>query len=274
MSYKEWSLIAAPVIAEYSSKIIKAGALLPDTKLLLEEWDEEASVEANLSRFRQENLFGKASRSRVEDVLAVFRQRYLTDPDVLGALVTLAKNRLSTASLDRILYFQATRSDRLLHDVVTELLLPWSGRPDPEVRAWDVENWLAAQVAAGRTGRSWSSTVQGRVVRGLLATLRDFGLLEGAVRKRITPVYLPIDAFAFIAFQLSREVPSGDRLLRSPEWKLFLLEDRSVERLFLEAHQEHLLQYHAAGSIIRIDFPVETLREYARVLTQRAHLSA
>ena len=62
----------------YRSKIIKAGALLADTKTLLAHWDETRSVSENLDRFRRENIFGKASRSRVEDILAIFRQRYLT----------------------------------------------------------------------------------------------------------------------------------------------------------------------------------------------------
>src|SRR5918997_4180166 len=92
--------------ARYTSRIIKAGALLPDTKLLLENWDEGASVQANLDRVRQENLFGKASRSRIEDILLVFRQRYLDDPDALAALVVLARGRLPSDALDRILYFQ------------------------------------------------------------------------------------------------------------------------------------------------------------------------
>ena len=79
--------------ARYTSRIIKAGALLADTKLLLENWDQGADVQANLDRVRQENLFGKASRSRIEDILLVFRQRYLKDPEILRALVALVKER-------------------------------------------------------------------------------------------------------------------------------------------------------------------------------------
>lgn len=267
-------MIAAVGAGRYSSKIIKAGALLADTRLLLEQWDDTADTATNLARFRRENLFGKTSRARVEDILAVFRQRYLHDPGLLSALVTLAKGFTPSASLNRILYFQATQSDQLLHDVVTGVLLPLSGRPDPEIRLWEVENWVAEQVAVGKTERPWSSAVQRRVAQGLLATLRDFGVLEGAVRKRLTAPYLPIDAFAFIAFQLGRREPSGERLLQHPEWQLFFLSDRAVERFLLEAHQEQLLQYHAAGRVTRIDFPVETLPEYAHVLTQRTHLSA
>lgn len=245
--------------------------MLSDTKLLLEQWEADGSLEGNLARFRQENLFGKGSRSRVNDVLAVFRQRYMHDPDLLAALVVLAHGGRRSESLNRILYFQATQSDRLLHDVVTELLPTWLNRPDRRVTPWEVEHWVATQVDAGRTERPWSSAVQRRVMQGLLATLRDFGMLEGAVKKSIASVYLPTDAFAFIAFQLRRNGSSGESLLQSPEWKLFFLGNQAVERFFLEAHQERLLQYQAAGRTTRIDFPAGTLREYARVLTQRAH---
>src|SRR5438876_5570540 len=68
----------------YTSKIIKAGALLADTKTLLSHWDVGVSVQENLHRLHRENVFGKASRSRVEDVLAIFRQRYLTDTSHKG----------------------------------------------------------------------------------------------------------------------------------------------------------------------------------------------
>src|SRR6266571_9266807 len=75
--------------APYTSKIIKAGALLADTKTLLSHWDVGVSVQENMHRLHRENVFGKASRSRVEDVLAIFRQRYLTETPVTKALVAL-----------------------------------------------------------------------------------------------------------------------------------------------------------------------------------------
>jgi Putative inner membrane protein (DUF1819) len=102
--------------AIYSSKIIKAGALLADTKTLLVHWNPAIPVQANLDRLRRENIFAKASRSRVEDVLAIFRQRFLDEESVTKALVALARERLPAGTLDRILYFHAAQADRLLHD--------------------------------------------------------------------------------------------------------------------------------------------------------------
>ena len=63
--------------------------MLPDTKLILGGWDESLGAQSNLDRVRRDNLLGKASRSRVEDILAIFRQRYVADPELLGAIIML-----------------------------------------------------------------------------------------------------------------------------------------------------------------------------------------
>jgi hypothetical protein len=99
-----------------------------------------------------------------------------------------------------------------------------------------------------------------------MATLRDFGVLEGRSHKRLTPIYLQTPSFALIALWLEQRERSGHLVLQSDEWRLFFLPVEGAERFFIEAHQQHLLEYYAAGSVIRIEFPVETLREYAHVL--------
>ena len=255
----------------YATKIIKAGALLADTKMLFAHWDAAASVRDNLDRFRRENLFGKASRSRVEDILAIFRQRYLADSDVTNALVALVRNRFSAEGLDRILYFHAAMADPLLHDVVTEVLAPLHAQGRAEVTVTDIQEPLVRWVKEGRTTSRWSDPTLLRVVRGLLATLRDFGVLQGAVNKQIAPTYLPVEVFAYVAFFLKRHQPSGAKLMDAPDWKLFFLTHEGVERFLIESHQQGLLEFHAAGMVTRITFPANSLEEYANALAQRAY---
>ena len=62
-----------------------------------------------------------------------------------------------------------------------------------------------------------------RVAQGLLAALRDFGVLQGAVKKRIAPAYLPVEAFAYVAFYLRQHQPSGAKLRRTPRLEAVLL---------------------------------------------------
>jgi hypothetical protein len=255
----------------YTSKIIKAGALLADTKTLLSHWDVGVSVQENLHRLRRENVFGKASRSRVEDVLAIFRQRYLTETPVTKALVVLVQHRFPAVSLDRILYFHAARADHLLYDIVTELLLPLQVHGLTDIDVVEVEQTLATWAREGKTTGAWSDATIRRVTQGVLSALRDFGVLAGAVNKRIAPVYLPVVAFAYVMFYLKQHQPSGAKLIALPDWKLFFLSHDGVERFLVEAHQQRLLEYHAAGTVIRLTFPVSTLEEYAHVLAQTAH---
>src|SRR5229473_3463742 len=133
----------------YTSKIIKAGALLADTKTMLANWDETLSVANNLARFRRENIFGKASRSRIEDMLAIFRQRYLASAPVTKALVTLVRGGFPNEGLDRILYFHAAQADALLHDSVTETLARFHTMGKVDVVPADIRAVITKWIAEG-----------------------------------------------------------------------------------------------------------------------------
>lgn len=255
----------------YTTKIIKAGALLADTKTLLAHWDLDSSVPDNLQRIQHENIFGKASRSRVEDILRIFRQRYLTEEAVTRALVVLVKNRFPASALDRILYLHSALSDRLLFDVVVNVLVQQKAQGITDIDADDIQHTLAKWVREEKTTSEWGDYTIRRVGQGLLATLRDFGVLEGAVNKRIAPSILPITAFAYIMFFLKQHQSSGTKLINLPDWQLFFLSPEGVERFLFEAHQSNLLEYHAAGTVTRLTFPADTLEEYANVLAERTH---
>jgi hypothetical protein len=255
--------------APYTSRILKAGALIGDTKTLLSHWDMNATVDENVRRVHQENVFGKASRSRVEDILAIFRRRYLSERSVTAALVTLVRKRFPPASLERLLYFHSARADRLLHDAVIDVLLPMKQRGLMDIAVHDLQRPVERWVEQGKTVSSWSETTILRVAQELLATLRDFGVLQGASKKKIAQAFFPVESFAYAAFYLKQHQPSGAKLIELTDWKLFFLNRESVERMLFEAHQHNLLEYHVAGSVTRLTFPAETLEEYADVLAQR-----
>ncbi len=253
----------------YSSKIIKAGALIGDTKMLLSHWDVAASVAENMDRVQRENLFGKASRSRIGDILAIFRQRYLTEESVTKALVALVRGKFPPAALERLLYFHSALADSLLHATVTEFLVPLREQGLVDINTQEFQRSLARWVEEGKTTGHWSESTITRIAQGLLATLRDFGILQGAVNKKIAPVLLPTEAFAYIVFYLKQHQPSGAKLIERSDWELFFLTREGVERFLFEAHQRDLLEYHVAGSVTRLTFPADTLEAYAHALAQR-----
>jgi len=218
-----------------------------------------------------DNVFGKPTRFRTERVLDIFRERYLDDEQVRKALIKLVKAQPPVQGLDLLLYFHTAQSNLLLHDSVTEILNKLWLQGRTQVDAELMYSELAQWVREGKMLGKWSESTTRRIASGILSTLRDFGVLKGTVKKVIAPIYLPVEAFAYVAFCLKNRQPSGERLLDDPEWQLFFLSRNNVEHLFMEAHQQRLLEYHSAGSIIRIDFPAETLEEYAHVIARRAN---
>ena len=138
-----------------------------------------------------------------------------------------------------------------------------------DVSVSEIVNHLDRWVEEGKTTSPWSEHTKSRVAQGLLSTLRDFGLLQGVVNKNIAPIFIPLDSFAYIAFLIHQDTKSGNMLIQTPEWKLFLLNTEDVERLFIKAHQEGFLEYYAAGNIIRIEFPEEDILEYAKYVIKK-----
>ena len=212
----------------YSSKIIKAGALIGDTKILLSHWDISASVSDNIARVLLENLFGKASRSRVSNILAIFRQRYLTDESLVNSLVTLTNAKFSASALDRIFYYHTALADRLLYDSVVEIIYPMYENGMVDINIVSFKPFLSKLVLEGKTSGHWSEATIVRITQGLLSALRDFGVLQGEAKKKIAPVFLPVEAFSYIVFYMKQHQPSGAKLLELPDWKLFFLSKEMV----------------------------------------------
>lgn len=255
----------------YTSKILKATALIDDTITLLSSWDESLSIEENFKHAKQNNIFGKASRSRIEDILAIFRQRYFSDTSVGISLSYLVKNGARKDLLNPLFYYYSLKSDPLLQDIVLELLIPMSQIGQSDISLISVQNQVKSWVDTGKTTSQWSESTIIKVSQHLLATLRDFGILEGSSKKRITPIYIPLESFSYISFYLNKNNVTGEKLIKSPNWRFFFLTPLTIERFFIEAEQNGLLKYNAAGSIIRIDYPVNTLEEYAHVIARKKH---
>lgn len=260
--------------APYTSRLIKATALIPDTKALLAAWDLNQDVRTNFDSARRLNIFGKASRSRIEDILKIFRQRYFDDPEVGQALVTLVQGHVPAQWVDPLLYYYTVENDSTLRAIVLEVIARRRLSGYADVTTEHVQRALREWVAEGKTTSTWGEDTILHVAQHALAALRDFGVLQGKATKSITPLYLPVEAFTFLAYEIWRKDQAGDRVLHSPEWNLFFLPTQGVERFFLEAHQERLLSYYAAGSVVRLEFSENTLVEVARVLAKRANPTA
>ncbi|MGH7493135.1 MAG: BrxA family protein [bacterium] len=253
----------------YTTRLQKGGALLLEMRQLTKLWSDAPDVAEQLVA---QNPLALPSRARAKDVIIrAFVPRFVrSDPPNLWKALSIFEAQSAGIEIIRpIHYLAAARAEPLIADFVREFLIPRQQRGILEITAAQAMGFIKESPVEKFGGLRWSGSVQIKVAQGLLAALRDFGILQGSVKKRLAPFYLPTTAFCFIAFVLHLRQPSGDRLLADPAWQLFFLSPALVERMFFEAHQERLLEYHAAGRVIRIEFPAQTMDEYAYALTQR-----
>lgn len=267
----EHKLATGPVGGVYNSRLQKGGALLEDMRLLVRNWQNTA-VNGQQNAVVAENLLGKRTRARAADTLRyAFLPRFVNGcPHQAWKIVRALEDRHLPLEILRPVYYWITaRNERLLYDFVCTELLRCSKNQTQYVKTDEVCCWISSQLA--RCGKSWSQTVTTKVAQGVLATLRDFCILEGTVKKRIAPVYLPVESFAYIALAIHQEGVSGSNLVYHHDWSLFLVSPLVVEHMFLEADRHAFLRFQAAGKIMRIDFPVHSFEEMADVVAAREH---
>ena len=122
------------------------------------------------------------------------------------------------------------------------------------------------QAAADGEVPSWADSTRIEVARHLLAALRDFGILTGAVRKEFSRSSLSIAGFSYVAFRLHESGASSRALQTSPVWCRWLLDRGRVTELFHEAARNGLLRYSSVGSAVRVDWLQQSLSEVARAV--------
>jgi len=254
---------------QYTTKILKGTALIEETTLLFAHWDINQSIEENLTNIRDSNVFGKASRSRIDDTLNIIKQRYLTDSDVIFALQYLVSQGCNKSTLNPIFYYFSLKNDPVLLDTVTVILKEFLSIHKYDIKTSDLFPYFDLWTKEKKIQREWSENTRIRVARNILTTLRDFGILKGGTKKEISSLYLPNEAFSFIALSQLKCGESGYALLKSLIWRIFFLETGVVERFFIECQQDQLLRYDAAGDIIRVTFPTKTLSEFVHVILKR-----
>jgi hypothetical protein len=248
----------------YTSRLQKGGALLEDMRQLVRHWGEDP-VRAQRDAGIRSNILNKETRNRLTDVYQrAFLPRFVNGPirNAWRLVRALEDAEASAAVLRPVYYWITATAEPLLGDFCREVLYARQADARIGVDTPLVLSWLNDK------GCPWSPDVATRVARGLLAALRDFGILQGRARKRLADPAPPLRSFAFIAFCLRRQGTTTRELLVHRDWQLFRLAPENVERLFLQAHQERLLEYHAAGSIISVEFPTDSVEEYARVVAR------
>jgi hypothetical protein len=252
-------------MTQFTSNIMKVGAHLDDTRVLLDVWDPTLTDEENVEQIVHGNLLGLPSQSRANDVMVrALRPRFIAPgAGIIEALQLLGQR--SDAFRDAC-YYELTRVDDFVAAFVEEQLGAWWDEGRISVDTSDAREWIDKLAADGRIPE-WSPNIRDRVARGKMAALRDFGRLEGAKsspKKEIARPDITIPGFAYVAYRLHQQGASSRALLASQVWRRWLLDDARVDELMHRLAALGVIYYAVAGSSLRIDWRADSLAEVVR----------
>ena len=88
----------------FTSNIMKVGAHLSDTRVLLDAWDHDLSTDDNVERIVDNNLLGLPSQSRAHDVMVrALRPRFIApDAGIIEALGVATKDEVLSPTFSLI----------------------------------------------------------------------------------------------------------------------------------------------------------------------------
>lgn len=259
---------------EINANLTKGAGNVAEVVQLLKLWRPDEDPAAYQARVVEENLLGKGSRKRANDVVKnVLARRYFPGGADVPAryIAQMVQNGLPGDLIRGVLYYHAALAEHLLYLIAAELLFECRQRGQPEITTSDAADYIRS-VAAGREGSAsapaYSKAVLEKLAQSALTALRDFGLLEGRVRKRIAPVHMSHELVGYIAYALREENDSAQRIVQHRDWRLFLLTPMEVEEAIIDAAGHGHFTYSTAGSIRRFDWHYGSLEEYVEHLAR------
>jgi len=170
------------------------------------------------------NSLVQRSRRTRNTILTIIQSRLVRwNPPawVLQDLVAFAQEP-SLEALCAALLLHIPRQDHMLYDFVQDVIVPHNEKGEMQVFTADVQTFLDVSQKEHEEITRWSFETRLRLSRGVLATLRDCGLLKGEVNKYITLPTIPKNVIHHLIKLLLAEGIPQEQLAHHADWRLWL----------------------------------------------------
>lgn len=241
----------------YRGRNTSMGALIEEADRIFE------ALAAGHSReeVKQRCLSGDVLRQRTEKsrrrIWASIQHRYFAH-EVLWVIddIVSAKRDDRKAFLD-LLYLHYCLRDKLAFDVVTRLIWDAGISVRGVIVPHDVRHLLDDATTDQPLISRWSESTRAKLANSVLTALRDFGLLEGKIRKQVAGRTISIDAAEHLVRLLVSEGQRGRNIITDPTWHLFLMSDRDVSAKLSILASQNRLRFEKTGSTVVLETPSE-----------------
>ena len=249
-----------------STRLIRKGALIDESRVVLKEWDADLGVSDNLSRILKNNPLGAKSEAWLREVRVTLSSRFSEfSPEALTSLSIIADSPASRDVWSACLLWHTGRADKLYYRFATRWLFTAYRDGVFRIRTEDVIPFLSKMIRKVRTkSKPLSDYGTLRASRDLLRMASDFDLLKGSVVREFASYHLPEESLIYLLHVMSEHEKNARRIVNSMDWRMYLMDASDLERELLRLHQFRKLHYEVAGSLARLELPYESSATYAK----------
>jgi hypothetical protein len=251
----------------YSSMLSGKGALLDETLAVLQAIDRGHSISEVNAMVINDDLLGKTTMSTRQSVWDHLHVRYLSGENhsrVLACMVVHSPDR-QTERL--VLFYELCRSLPIVRDTIIGCVYPRYAAGYSGIDKTHIQHYFDDLTGEHPELREWSPQTRDKVVSNILTILRDFGLLEGSLRKQFSRLYVPLPAFVYALYRLAEDgVTTPQELLDVKDWRLFFLEPADVVALLDEATVAGHCTFKHRGDIYSLDLRYPSLEACVEAL--------
>jgi len=241
--------------APYSSRLSARSALYTELHQLLDAEDRALTSAEYRLRVVDENRLAKPSMAARAKLWKELKARYRLDAeDPLFAAFWAEWQRCgSEAERSLTAYVFFALNDRLVADLGTEWLYPLLRRAPADVRLADVVAFIERAFRVHPEARAWSEQTRLAVAQKYTASIRDFGLARGTVRKTsIRPALYGAPVRLIVrALRLAGVAPLD--LVQASAFKLLCLETTEVIDALGEMNRVGALRFRMQGDVVELD---------------------
>jgi hypothetical protein len=243
----------------YLSRLSARSALYTELRLLLDAGYEPLASKAYCARVLEDNCLARASGAARKKLWQELKSRYLLDRELplFAAFWKEWRRCKSEAERGLTAYILLALNDRLVADLGTEWLFGYLRRAPSELRTEDVRCFIERAGRMHPEVEYWTEHTRAAVAQKYLASIRDFGLARGRVKKLTVcpalygaPVRLLIRALQLVAMRPLE-------LIQAPVFRLLALDERAVIDALGELNRLGELRFRMQGDIIELDLGEE-----------------
>lgn len=217
-------------VSDYTSSLASAGALIEESRILLETYALSGDPQATCQALADGALYQRIRATR-ESIMRVLRRRFFQwNPPtwVLTDLLTFAR----TTGFDAFrlaVFLHLARQDRLLYNFVQSVVAPryWSG--EWYLLRSHVQVFLDGAEENQPQIQRWTYSTREKLSNNVLAVLREGMMLRGGKEKRIVAPVVP-EAVAFHLLRLlEAEGVARAQMAQHPDWNLWLCDAEQIQ---------------------------------------------